>query len=159
MSRFLSLFLAILLLIVYIPLASGEVPASQAGGPASVGVVTSPEQYTYEPGNRRDPFQPVTSIESVTKKAGLPPLQRHDPSELRVIGIIWGDFGYKAMVVTPDGKGYTLSKGTMVGPKEGVVKKITKNTVIIEEKSIAFSGEEKKREVILELQSKEEILE
>ncbi len=150
LSRFLSLFLAILLLIVYIPLASGEVPASPAGGPASVGVVTSPEQYTYEPGNRRDPFQPVTSIESVTKKAGLPPLQRHDPSELRVIGIIWGDFGYKAMVVTPDGKGYTLSKGTMVGPKEGVVKKITKNTVIIEEK---------KREVILELQSKEETLE
>ncbi len=148
--KFFSFFLISLLLIgvINIPISTGDVKQ-----------VSSPGQYTYDPGNRKDPFKPLTSGGSAISKVTLPPLQRHEISELKVIGIVWGDFGYKAMVQASDGKGYTLSKGTLVGPNKGVVKRITKKSVIIEEMYLTTLGVEKKREVILELQSKEEILE
>ena len=63
------------------------------------------------------------------------------------------------MLETPDAKGYTIKVGTLIGPKKGVVKKITKRTVVIEEKYMDIIGEMKTREVVMELPSKEEVLE
>ena len=117
------------------------------------------KEYVYDPTGKRDPFRSAILGESLRGKETLPPLQRREISELKLIGIVWDKGGYNAMLETPDGKGYTIKVGTLVGPKKGVVKKITKRTVVIEEKYMDIIGEMKTREVVMELPSKEEVLE
>ncbi|MEK6681688.1 MAG: pilus assembly protein PilP [Nitrospirota bacterium] len=116
-------------------------------------------EYVYDPTGKRDPFRSAILGESLRGKEILPPLQRREISELKLIGIVWDKGGYSAMLETPDAKGYTIKVGTLIGPKKGVVKKITKRTVVIEEKYMDIIGEMKTREVVMELPSKEEVLE
>jgi Tfp pilus assembly protein PilP len=117
------------------------------------------KEYVYDPTGKRDPFRSAILGESLAGKETMPPLQRREISELKLIGIVWDRAGYNAMLETPDGKGYTVKVGTIVGPKKGIVRKITKRTVVIEEKYMDIIGEMKTREIIMELPSKEEVLE
>ena len=109
------------------------------------------ENYTYDPEGRPDPFKSIL-IAGIPKDLQLiPPLQQREITEMKVIAIIWGGLGQSAMLQTPDGRGYTVTLGTRVGPNKGVVKKITPWDVIVEERYTDFFGENKTREVILEL--------
>ncbi len=116
--------------------------------------------YVYLPEGRRDPFL------SILKEAGgesgkkaeelhLPPLQRVSVAELSVIGIIWGGFGYTAMVQTSDGKGYTVQRGTRIGNNNGVVSAITEKAVIVEERFTDIYGKKQVREYAKPLHAKE----
>lgn len=116
-------------------------------------------EYLYDPTGKRDPFRSAILGETLRGKETLPPLQRREISELKLIGIVWDKSGYSAMLETPDGKGYTIKVGTLVGSKKGVVRKITKKNVVIEERYMDIIGEMKTREIIMELPSKEEVLE
>jgi type IV pilus assembly protein PilP len=86
----------------------------------------------------------------------LPPLLRTEVGELRLIALVWGGFGYTAMVQTQDGKGYTVRVGTAVGPNRGTVRKITDRYLTVEEKYVDIFGESKAREVKLELHPQKE---
>lgn len=115
------------------------------------------ETYTYMPAGRRDPFRsPLLGLRE-KKATGLTPLQQRSLSELRVIGIIWSSEGYLAMIETPDGKGYVIKKGTLVGPDGGVVEEITKNSIIIEERFRDIYGKWRVRKTELKLHAKEEV--
>jgi len=78
---------------------------------------------------------------------------------MKLVGIITGANGPKAMVKTPDGKGYTVRKGTRVGLSLGVVKKITSKAIMVEEVQMDAFGESKKRVVVVELHPQKEGLE
>ncbi len=123
------------------------------------GAENKPEEtpYTYNPEGRRDPFRsPLLGLQAKKKKVtGLTPLQKRSLSELRVIGIIWSGHEYMAMIETPDGKGYVVKKGTLVGPDGGVVTKITKDAIIIEEKFVNLYGKQEIRKTELRLHPKE----
>ncbi len=113
--------------------------------------------YTYNPAGRRDPFMPIISKEEKKAKTGdLPPLERYNITDFKLAGIIWGGFGYNAMLEGPDGKGYFIRVGTIVGPNKGVVKKITQNRMVIEEKYRTATGDIDRREIVVELQRKRE---
>jgi type IV pilus assembly protein PilP len=56
----------------------------------------------------------------------------------------------------PDGKGYLIRVGTVIGPNKGVVKKITQSTMIVEEKFKNFSGGTERKEIVIELRKKQE---
>ena len=71
-------------------------------------------------------------------------------------GIVWGGFGYNAILESPDGKGYFVRVGTVLGPNRGVVKKITQNALIIEEKFKTYTGETERKEIVVELRKKQE---
>lgn len=88
------------------------------------------------------------------KKAPLaerPPLERYDIKEFKLTGIVWGGFGYNAVLEGPDGKGYFIRVGTVIGPNRGVVKEITQNSMVIEEKFRTYTGETQRREITVEL--------
>ena len=85
-----------------------------------------------------------------------PPLERFNISEFKLTGVVWGGFGYNAMVEGPDGKGYFVHVGTVIGLNKGVVKKIMQNSMVIEEKFKNFSGETERREIVIELRKKQE---
>ncbi|HET6466704.1 MAG TPA: pilus assembly protein PilP [Nitrospiria bacterium] len=136
-----------------------EVPAVTAAAPEqnTGGQTPSPPPYVYVAEGRRDPFQSIlVTLGSGKSLQSLPPLLRTEIGELRLIGIVWGGFGYSAMVQTPDGKGYTIHVGTPVGPNNGSVRKITERYLTIEEKYTDIFGAKKVREVRLDLHPQKE---
>lgn len=113
--------------------------------------------YAYNPAGRRDPFTPIIIKEEKKAAAGAKaPLERYPISDFKLAGIIWGGLGYHAMLEGPDGKGYFVRVGTKVGPNQGVVKKITQNTMVIEEKFKNPQGETNRKEIVIELRKKQE---
>jgi type IV pilus assembly protein PilP len=113
--------------------------------------------YSYNPSGRRDPFGAI-----VLDKPGIPmekchlrPLQCTSLTELSLIGIIWGGFGYTAMVQAPDGKGYTIRQGTKIGPNDGVVSAITENALVVQERYTDVYGKKQVREYVKLLHPKE----
>jgi Tfp pilus assembly protein PilP len=113
--------------------------------------------YVYNQEGRRDPFRSILVTSQTNKNLeSLPPLLRTEVGELRLIGLVWGGFGYSAMVQAPDGKGYTIRVGTAVGPNHGTVRKITDRYLTVEEKYVDIFGESKVREVKLELHPQKE---
>lgn len=114
-------------------------------------------EFRYLPANRRDPFISIlVTTEGRRSLENLPPLQRTQIDDLRVIGIIWGGYGLSAMIQTPDGKGYSIRRGTLIGPNRGRVIRITKRFVMVEEKYMDIFGERKTREVKLVLHPEKE---
>jgi type IV pilus assembly protein PilP len=113
--------------------------------------------YAYNPAGRRDPFTPIIVKEEKKALIGSKtPLERFPVSEFKLAGIVWGGLGYHAMLEGPDGKGYFVRVGTVIGPNRGVVKRITSKTMVIEEKYKDPSGEVSKREIVVELRTKQE---
>jgi type IV pilus assembly protein PilP len=155
------------------PQASAAAPQSGPGptgtapaAPNGVSTPVAPGQgnppgveppYTYNPSGRRDPFAAIIleGPKSGAENMNLPPLQRASLTELSLIGIIWGGFGYTAMVQTPDGKGYTVRQGTKIGPNNGVVSAITENSVVVQERFTDVYGKKQVREYVKLLHQKE----
>jgi Tfp pilus assembly protein PilP len=126
-------------------------------GTATVAEVTSQPIYTYNPAGRRDPFSPLIVKEEAKVKLGArPPLERYAISEFKLTGIVWGGFGYNAMLEGPEGKGYFVRVGTIIGPNRGVIKKITKDVMVIEEKYKTSLGATERKEIVVELRKKQE---
>jgi len=132
----------------------GQKPISQATPTVEEKPQTA---FSYNPLGRRDPFAPIIMKEEKQAKLGdRPPLERHNLYEFKLAGVIWQGFGYNALVEGPDGKGYLIRVGTVIGPNKGVVKKITQSTMIVEEKFKNFSGGTERKEIVIELRKKQE---
>ena len=131
-------------------------PASMPGSlDAMPGALQSPVG-GYDPAGRRDPFAPVLSqLAPGQVDPTLPPLQRVGLTDMNLIAIIWGAYGYTAMVQTPDGNGYTVRKGTRVGPNSGVVSAVTEKGIIVQERFTDVYGRKQEREYVKLLHPKE----
>ena len=111
---------------------------------------------SYDPSGRRDPFLPMFQFgQQVEPDSSLPPLQRVGLTELSLIGVLWGNYGYTAMVQTPDGKGYSIRRGTRIGPNNGVVSSITERGIIVQERFTDVYGNKQEREYVKLLHPKE----
>ena len=135
-------------------LAPAPVNVPGAMDPASPMAV--PPVGGYDPAGRRDPFSPVLSqLAPGQVDPTLPPLQRVNLTDMNLIAIIWGAYGYTAMVQTPDGNGYTVRKGTRVGPNAGVVSAVTEKGIIVQERFTDVYGRKQEREYVKLLHPKE----
>ena len=100
-------------------------------------------EFVYVTEGRRDPFVPLTKIKRpLSQASGEPetPLQSYDIVQFRLVAVIIGKGEPKAMVVAPDGKSYLLARGVKIGKNNGVVKDITSDVILVEEKYYDFSG-------------------
>jgi type IV pilus assembly protein PilP len=138
------------------PTNSVSTPESAASPPVSM-LPVLPGEYSYNASGRREPFAAIVKDGHLPGEddQNLPPLQRISLTELNLIGIIWGGFGYSAMVQTPDGKGYTVRQGTRIGPNNGTVSSITENAVIVHERYTDVYGSKQVREYVKLLHAKE----
>ena len=110
----------------------------------------------YDPSGRRDPFAPIIQeLQPGKTDTTLPPLQRVTLTELNLIAIVWGAYGYTAMVQTPDGYGYTVRRGTRIGQNNGVVSAITERGIIVQERFTDVYGKKQEREHVKLLHPKE----
>lgn len=134
----------------------------QSVGSAPTGTVTQKIEekpaviFAYNPAGRRDPFAPIIVKQIKGAAANRPPLERYNINEFKLSGIVWGGFGYNAMLEGPDGKGYFIRVGTILGPNRGVVKKITQTMLVVEEKFKSYTGQTERKEIIVELKKKQE---
>lgn len=110
----------------------------------------------YDPSGRRDPFAPIIQeLQPGKTDTTLPPLQRVTLTELNLIAVVWGAYGYTAMVQTPDGYGYTVRRGTRVGQNNGVVSAVTERGIIVQERFTDVYGKKQEREHVKLLHPKE----
>lgn len=110
----------------------------------------------YDPSGRRDPFAPIIQqLQPGKVDMTLPPLQRVTLTELNLIAIVWGAYGYTAMVQTPEGHGYTVRRGTRIGQNNGVVSAITDRGIIVQERFTDVYGKKQEREYVKLLHPKE----
>ncbi len=133
---------------------AAQKPISQ--GTATVAVGIPEHAYSYNPEGRRDPFAPIVSKEEKRARADRPPLERYNLNDFKLTAVLRGGFGDTAMVEAPDGKGYIIHVGTIIGLNKGVVKKIMDNKIIVEEKFKNFSGGSERKEIAIELRKKQE---
>jgi Tfp pilus assembly protein PilP len=139
------------------PATSTEAPSP----PVAAAVPAPPlaeaaDGYTYDPKSRREPFQSLTRLVKIDKtRMEMPPLQRVQLSDLKLLGIMWGGYGYYGLVRTPDGKGYTVKEGMLMGTNNGVISAITDKAVIVSEPSIDISGNKSTKDVEILLRPKE----
>jgi type IV pilus assembly protein PilP len=134
-------------------------PIQQVITQATATVVEQKPQsvFSYNPAGKRDPFTPIIVKDERKAPSGdRPPLERFNISEFKLTGIVWGGFGYSAMLEGPEGKGYFVHVGTIIGQNKGVVKKITKDAMVVEEKFKTISGETDRKEIVIELRKKQE---
>ena len=102
----------------------------------------------------RNPFKPfITKVVENNDEESRPksPLEKYNVNELKLIAIIWGIKRPTAMIEDPDGTGYIVKKGTLVGDKKGKVVKIFKDKVIVKERFRDLLGNSQVEEVALEL--------
>ncbi|MEW6247895.1 MAG: pilus assembly protein PilP [Nitrospirota bacterium] len=132
-------------------------PIEPIGSPGEPALPAGTGGFSYDPSGRRDPFAPIVQQGQGVGPAdeNLPPLQRVGLTELTLIGIVWGAYGYTAMVQTPDGKGYAVRRGTRIGPNNGVVSAITERGIIVQERFTDIYGKKQEREYVKLLHAKE----
>jgi type IV pilus assembly protein PilP len=136
-----------------LPAPEGHAPTASVLAASEPAV---PGEYSYNPSGRRDPFAIVLRDPKMGEEnQSLPPLQQLSLTELNLIGIVWGGFGYSAMVQAPDGKGYTVRQGTRVGPNGGAVSSITENAIVVQERFTDVYGNKQVREYVKLLHAKE----
>ena len=141
--------------------APSPTPAAATGdenGPVVVpGSTLGPvSPHSYDPSGRRDPFAPVLQQLGLGPiDPTLPPLQRVGLTEMNLIAVVWGAYGYTAMVQTPDGNGYTVRRGTRIGPNNGVVSAVTEKGIVVQERFTDVYGSKQEREYVKLLHPKE----
>ncbi len=112
--------------------------------------------HSYDPSGRRDPFVPVLQQLGLGPiDPTLPPLQRVGLTEMNLIAVVWGAYGNTAMVQTPDGNGYTVRRGTRIGPNNGVVSAVTEKGIVVQERFTDVYGSKQEREYVKLLHPKE----
>ena len=144
------------------PVGQGTPQTGGAGGSSDPVIPVGRGDYAYLPEGRRDPFQAMLALPGAqgvapTAESNQPPLQRVTVAELTVIGIVWGGFGYTAMVQTPDGNGYAVQRGARIGNNNGVVSAITEKAIIVEERTTDIYGKKQVREYAKPLHVKESL--
>ena len=122
-----------------------------------------PPEFAYSSEGKPDPFQPfIEQNEGSTEQSAkadkpqrpLTPLERVQPSQLNLEGILWDSKKpgqAMALVKLPDGKGYVLKKGTRIGRHQGRVVQIKPDQVVIQEEVTSIFGEEEEQNVVLKL--------
>lgn len=110
------------------------------------------QEYFYDASGKPDPFEPLVaaleptqmekgaSVDRIRSDKPLTPLQRFDISDLFLVAVILADNNTTALVEDNAHNGYIVKEGMVIGKNDGVIKKILKDRMIIEEKIADSAG-------------------
>jgi type IV pilus assembly protein PilP len=98
--------------------------------------------FVYQVEGRRDPFLPLLAFKGKAS-AGREfenPLEAYDLVQYQLKGVIIGFGEPKALILAPDGRSYILRKGLRIGKSSGVIREITRERIVVEERYPDVSG-------------------
>lgn len=114
--------------------------------------------------NKKDPFKPFV-VAKVEQKSSPEnerralrnalPIHSFDVNQFRLIGIITGGRENQAMVTDPNGKGYVLKTGMLIGKNDGKIVSINSNGVDVLEQFRDDNGKVRKENIKLTLPRKQ----
>jgi type IV pilus assembly protein PilP len=125
------------------PKAVAKPPSPQTTAPEETAAAPVPAtRFVYQAEGRRDPFLPLLALKG---KASIGrefenPLEAYDLIQYQIKGVVVGLGEPKAIVVAPDGKSYILRKGLRIGKSSGVIREITREKILVEERYQDLSG-------------------
>lgn len=151
-------------------------PPAAAGAPAPPAAPTPPVQAAASSATatagggldfrgRKDPFKPFAAVPPAPAPGAAPvqkarpaedllPIQSFETSKFKVAGIIAGITENRALVIDPNGKGYVVQKGMLIGNNDGRVSRITSNSVEVVERYREDTGRSRQRTIVLTLTTK-----
>lgn len=117
---------------------------------------TTGTEFVYDASGKRDPFRPFDFAPKVDESAGKTPLEKYSIGALKLTAVLGTGEEATAMVENAAGKGFPVRKGTKIGTNSGEVADIQQDRIIILEKSIDFTGQEKTKTVEMRLRTKDQ---
>jgi Tfp pilus assembly protein PilP len=114
------------------------------------------DYYEYTGVGRRDPFTSLIQKKTSDREKGATALESYESADMKLIAVLWDKNKYYAVISLPDGKSYTVFEGVKVGTSSGVIRKITKDTMIISERVKDARGRISPKERVLKLRTEEE---
>jgi type IV pilus assembly protein PilP len=111
------------------PVAAAKAKVEGSKAPLSVGRI------------ERNPFKPFTASVG-GRKVVQPrtPLQRYQVGQLKLVAVIWGIDPPVGMLETPEGKGFVVRRGDLVGDRNGKVARVKRDRVVVVERYKDLSG-------------------
>jgi type IV pilus assembly protein PilP len=91
---------------------------------------------------------------SAPASGDLLPIQSFEVTKFKVAGIIAGLTQNRALLIDPNGKGYVVQEGMVIGSNNGRITRITSTGVEVMETFKADNGRIRKRKVVLTLAKK-----
>ncbi|MBA3006294.1 MAG: pilus assembly protein PilP [Proteobacteria bacterium] len=146
--------------------ASSETNRASGQDPLGLSLPTDEPStvFSYQLEGRPDPFSPfitekatssINMDEIVDNEETLSGMQLFEPSQLKLVAIVFEDSAELAMVEDATGQGYALRPGMKIGRK-GIITTIDPNQVIIEETSVTRSGKKITNNIVMLLKKKGE---
>jgi len=135
-------------------------PAAPAPAPAPTLAARQDalSRYTYIPAGKRDPFRTELELPLPPPLPSLScdePLCRFNLEELKLTGIVSGMGNPVAVLESPRGKGYSVYRGSKVGKYGGVVKQVTRDTVVVVQSWPDPQGRARQEEIVLRMRADE----
>ena len=107
-----------------------------------------------DPLRLRDPFRRITvPVDAVEKEREVSPLEMYELSQYRVIGVIVGNTKPRAMIKFSGEQVYIVSENQHLGNRNGIIKKIRWDGVVVLEKYIDELGRIRKEEKLLPIEA------
>jgi type IV pilus assembly protein PilP len=143
-------------------------PASKASLPVQMqstsakttGVAVQPLDFS----TKKDPFKPFAAEPVAQQSKAKPtamantedllPIQRFDANKFRVSGIIAGLKENTALIIDPEGRGYVVKEGMLIGNSDGRISRITPASIEVVEHYRDDNGHNRKRTIMLTLPKK-----
>ncbi len=106
--------------------------------------------FSYNPSGKRDPFLPFGS-DDTEGPCGTTPIECTALVKLKLALVIDTGKEKRAMVETPDGRGYSVTIGSKIGNANGEVVDIKPDKVVVLEQSVDLAGNKNERTFELRL--------
>lgn len=116
--------------------AAAVTPEPQEGGEADASDVP----YAYSPIGKRDPFRNLFEVDDAQDEEELTELQKYELDQLKLVAVVSRIATPYAMVEDPNGKGHTLTRGTLIGKNWGQVAQIRPDCVVVREEYRDYTG-------------------
>ena len=99
------------------------------------------QTYSYQSMNRRDPFIPLLNTDRPSRPRPLVKHSEKVPEGWRIIGIMSGKIGARAILGNREGKTYLIKPGQRIGDDGWKVKAIHEQSLILEKVGVHQSGD------------------
>lgn len=110
----------------------------------------------YDSSGKRDPFRPFDFAPKQPSDESLTPLERYELGQLKLTAVLDGFDEPTAIVENAAGKGFTVKRGTKIGPNGGTIVEILKDRLLIDQSVTDFTGETKTTRIELAIRTQDQ---